>query len=73
MCKENHDKGKYVNSHRLTRPALDRLRESFSALVNIKEDILMGFWFNAMQEQSTHADHSSTMQLLSISKDKESK
>lgn len=39
MYKENNDKGKYVNSHRLASPALDWVRESFSAFINIKSRI----------------------------------
>lgn len=39
MYKEKHAKGNYVSSHGLTTHALDWLRESFSALVNIKSRI----------------------------------
>lgn len=39
MYKENNDKGKYINSHRLASPALDLVRESFSAFINMKSRI----------------------------------
>lgn len=61
MYKDNHDKGKYVNRHRLTSPALDWLRESSSALVNIKSriwktliNVHSPYWFSKRRDFQGH-------------------